>query len=98
MSGIDRERIVDLLADDSLSYREIGRLTGASDWTVRRIARELDGDARPMKQRRYRSEETAEGVSPISGWLIFGGFAVCLALMIWAGMRWNPPPGSGDFP
>lgn len=92
MSGVDRDRIADLLGDETLSYRAIGRMTGASDWTVRRIGRELDGDTRPMKQPRYLPEEIDQEVSPVAGWLVFGGFVAILALMIWAGWRWMPPP------
>jgi hypothetical protein len=43
MNGsIDRELIMRLLADPSLSYREIARRANCSDWSVRSIARQLD--------------------------------------------------------
>ena len=97
MSSPDRERIAELLEDPTLSYRAIGRMTGASDWTVRRVARELDGDTRPMKQPRRLSEEIDQEVSQVAGWLVLGGFVAVLALSIWAGVRWTSPLDSTDF-
>jgi hypothetical protein len=87
----DRDRIAELLQDPSLSYRAIGRQLGISDWTIRRVARELDGDCRPMKQQRCRPEESIEEPSAFSSWLISGIVAAGLALAIWAGARWAPP-------
>ena len=84
MTPADRQRIEELLADPSRSYRSISRETGYSDWTIRRVQRDLDGDARPMKQPRYPPEES-EDVSPILGWLVFGSVVAVLVLMIWAG-------------
>lgn len=92
MSDVDRERIAELLQDPSLSYRAIGRELGISDWTIRKIARELDGDSRPMRQRRTRSKETPpDEVSPVTGWLVFGGIVTFFVIAIWAGTRWPPP-------
>jgi hypothetical protein len=96
MSGVGRARIADLLGDETLSYRAIGRMTGASDWTVRRIARELDGDGRPMKSR-YAAEDYVPGdAPPLTAWLVFGGFVAVAALAIWACVRWAQPLNSAD--
>jgi hypothetical protein len=89
----DRARIVELLGDPSLSCRAIARETGYSDWTIRKIGRELDGDPRPMRQRRLHSDEVPpEELSPIVGWLVFGSIVAVIALAIWSGARWAPPP------
>jgi transposase len=87
----DRERIAELLEDETRSFRSIGRELGVSDWLVRKIARELDGDPRPMKQRPSRPQEPTEEVSTLTGWLVFGGVIGFIALAIWAGVRWTPP-------
>jgi transposase-like protein len=93
MSPDDRERIAELLQDPRLSYRAIGRELGISDWTIRKVARELDGDSRPMRQRRSHSDEIPpDEVSPVTGWLVFGGIVATIVLAIWAGSRWAPPP------
>ena len=93
MNPEDRERVIVLLQDPTRSYRSIGRELGVSDWTIRRIARELDGDPRPMKQRHSRFEEpAAEGDSLVSGWLVCGIIAAGFVLMLWAGARGVPPP------
>jgi hypothetical protein len=89
----DRDRIVEmLLKDPPPACRAVSRATGYSDWTIRKIFRELEGDPRPMKQRRSRSQEPAEEASPLTSWLVLGCVIVFLALMIWAGARWTPPP------
>lgn len=93
MKPADRDEIEELLQDPSLSCRAISRATGYSDWTIRKIARELDGDLRPMKQRRSQIEEPAiEEASEVSGWLVFGIIAAGLVLVICASARWTPPP------
>lgn len=87
----DRNHIVEMLLEDPPpSCRSVSRATGYSDWTIRKIARELDGDPRPMKQRASREPSVEEG-SPLTGWLVFGGIIGCLGLAIWAGSRWTPP-------
>lgn len=90
MTPGDRERIVEMLLEDPpRSYRAVSRATGYSDWTIRKIARDLDGDPRPMKQRRSRSGELPnEEISPWTGWLVFGSVVGFLALATWAGVRW----------
>jgi hypothetical protein len=94
VSPADRRWIEQLLADPARSCRAISRETGYSDWTIRKIARELDGDTRPMRQQRSPSDESTEEVSALTSWLVFGGFIACIALLIWAGARWNRPPES----
>jgi hypothetical protein len=91
MNPADRSRIEELLQDETRSYRSIGRELGISDWTVRKVARQLSQDTRPMRQRPPHSDETAEGVSPLTSWLVFGSVVGFLALAIWAGTRWPPP-------
>jgi hypothetical protein len=58
---------------------------------VRKTARELNGDPRPMKHRPSHSDETTEEVSALACWLVCGGIVGFLALAIWAGSRWTPP-------
>ena len=90
----DREAIESLLREDEArSFRSISRELGVSDWLVRKKAREFYGDPRPMKQRRSQSDETpVEEASPLTGWLVFVSVVGFLALAIWAGARWTPPP------
>lgn len=87
----DRERIADLLEDETRSFRSISRELGVSDWLVRKTARELYGDPRPMKRRPSQSDGTPEEVSALTCWLVVGGVVGFLALAIWAGARWTPP-------
>ncbi|MFY9718578.1 MAG: hypothetical protein WAK16_02935 [Candidatus Cybelea sp.] len=89
----DYDRIATMLQDTSLSYREIGRQTGVSDWTIRKIARELDGDPHPMRS--PHSERRSQGgdeASDMTGWIVLTVVVGCFAMMIWAGVRWTPPP------
>lgn len=88
MTPADRDRIEQLLQDPSLSCRAIARETGFSDWTIRKIARQLDGDPRPM---RSHTSVNAEDGSAVAGWLAIGGVAAFFALLIWASSRWTPP-------
>lgn len=98
MTPAERARIEQaLLQDPPPSCRAVSRATGYSDWTIRRIARELDGDPRPMRQRSARSPEPAEEVSTLTSWLVFGGVIAFLALAIWAGVRWSPPLDSRNI-
>ncbi len=93
MKSGDRARIEQLLEDPSLSCRAIARETGYSDWTIRKIARELDGDSRPMRQRRSHSDQIPpDEISPVTSWFVFGGIVAATVLAIWAGVRWAPPP------
>ena len=84
MTTSDRERIEEMLLEDPPpSCRAVSRATGYSDWTIRKIARELDGDPRPMKQHRSRPQESTEEVSAVTSWLVFGGVVALFALAIW---------------
>lgn len=93
MSGyVDRARIEELLLDETLSLRAIAREVGCSDWTVRRIARELDGDSRPMKRERSEMpDESSEGLE-IAGWIGLAAAVALIGLAIWFQLRGMPPP------
>ena len=96
MTPAEFARIEEALQDGARSYRSIARDYGVSDWLVRKIARELDGDPRPMKRRRSRSPEApAEETSPVIGWLVLGGIVVGVAFVIWAGARCGPVAVAG---
>lgn len=99
MTRAQRTRIAERLQDETRSYRSLSRELGVSDWLVRKVAREVYADPRPMRRRRARSEETpAEEVSAATSWLAFGGFGFILAFAIWAAVRWSPPREYRDFP
>jgi hypothetical protein len=94
MSRADRSRIEDLLEDQGRSFRSIADEVGCSDWTVRRIARELNGDPRPMKrggQARYEPTDASAEPFGLGGWLTVALIAGGIALAAWAGARWTPP-------
>jgi hypothetical protein len=89
----ERERIAELLEDETRSFRSIARELNVSDWLVRKTARELSNDPQPMRQPRSRPRDaSAEEVSPLVGWLVFGGIVVAIAISIWAGVHGAPPP------
>lgn len=95
MSPSDRARIEELLQDERLSFRAIARELSISDWQVRKVAREIDGDPRPMKRGgRSRYEPINGPAEPlgIGGWIIFALVVGGIALAIWAGARGMPPP------
>ena len=83
----DRQRIIERLQTSDEPYRAIARDLGVSDWLVRKIARELDGDERPM-----RSQPSPPPSNPGSsaGWIVAAGVGVFVLLM-WFGARWMPP-------
>ena len=90
-----------LIKDPTRSCRSIARETGYSDWTIRKIARRIRGDDRPMRQPRspiYEAAYESPDVSPVVAWLGFGVFLAVLALAIWAGLRYLPPVDPRDFP
>lgn len=82
MSSVDRAFVEQLLEDQSLSYREIARRAGCSDWSVRAIARERSGDARPMKS--DRENDAAPGTV---GWGISLVVFALFVLLILVGSR-----------
>ncbi len=91
MTLSDRETIEALLQDPARSYRSISTETGYSDWTIRKIARELNGDPRPMKrERREASGQSCEG-SSIAGWIGLAAAVAVVGLAIWLGARGMPP-------
>lgn len=92
MSPGDRERIAAALQDENKPFRAIGRELGVSDWLVRKVARELGDDPRMRRPRRDVSDQPTEEVSALTAWLTFGGLVAFIALAIWAGVRWMPPP------
>lgn len=94
----DRDRIeAALLEDETRSFRSLARELNVSDWLVRKTARELYGDPRPMRQRRSQPQEPSdEEVSPLVGWLVFGGVVLATAFLIWIRARSVPPPQSPD--
>lgn len=99
MNAADRNRIVDMLLEDPPpSCRAVSRATGYSDWTIRKIARELDGDPRPMRQQHSQPHEPPEELSALTAWIVFGGFIALIALAIWTGVRWSPLLESLEIP
>lgn len=46
---VDHARVEALLREGGLSFREIARQAGCSDFSVRKIARERNGEIRPMR-------------------------------------------------
>lgn len=85
----DRARIAELLHDPSLSYRAIGRELGVSDWLIRKVARELDGDPRPTRRPRPSASEPTDDGTAV-GWTAVGIIAGLFALAIWVRVRWGP--------
>ena len=93
MTPAERTWIEELLTQDPPpSCRAISRATGISDWTIRRVKRERDGNPRPMKQPRSRPHEPEEEASALTSWLVFGGVVAFFALATWPGVRWIRPP------
>lgn len=89
---VERTLVESLLDDGSLSYREIARQAGCSDWTVRRIARDLAGDPTPMKRRRPASDSEDEEQAGPAGWGVLVGLAAFFGGLIWLATRRAPPP------
>jgi hypothetical protein len=88
----DADRIRELLADETLSFRAIAREVGCSDWTVRRIAREIDGDLRPMKRGDSEAPDEACEGSETAVWIGLAATLALAGLAIWFGLRGMPPP------
>jgi hypothetical protein len=79
MSTVDRSRIEQLLTESSLSYREIARQVGCSDWSVRAVAHELVGDERPIKDSACsRSSEPLESFGFVAVIGVIACFIVAL--------------------
>jgi hypothetical protein len=94
MTPGERARIEELLLQDPApSCRAVSRMTGISDWSIRKIARELDGDPRPMRRSHSeRPDQSDDDALPMTGWVVLVVVVGCFAMMIWAGARWTPPP------
>jgi hypothetical protein len=88
---VDRDLVERLLSDGTLSFREIARLAGCSDWSVRAIARDLAGDSRPMKRDRYEQHDNCEDPVGAGGWAIVAAIAAALIGGLWLFLR-RPPP------
>lgn len=84
-SPVDRQLVQRLLQDESLSFREIARRANCSDWSVRSIARDLDGD---------HSRDTAP-TEPLtlSGCAVGIGVAILVFGGLWLVAK-RPPPSS----
>jgi hypothetical protein len=84
--SVDRELVIQLLQDESLSFREIARRAKCSDWSVRSIASEFDGD-------RSSDDATSDPSSPLGCAIVAG-----IALLIVSGLcfaSWRMPPRDG---
>lgn len=79
---VDRELVLRLLQDDSLSFREIGRRANCSEWSVRSIARSLETETAP-------DEEVAEPTS--RDWLVLAGVVAAVFFGFWILGRGFPP-------
>ncbi len=88
---IDRDLIVRLLQEESLSYREIARRSGASDWSVRSVARKLSGDDRPMRRRPRGSLDDGDQGSGRFGLAVFAGAVALFGGLLWLASRAVPP-------
>jgi hypothetical protein len=80
---VDRELVLRLLQDETLSFREIARRANCSDWSVRSIAREFDGP--------YWSDDAQnEPLTAAQCWIVAGVFALVVGGMCFA--VWRMPP------
>ncbi len=93
-ASVDRTLVEQLLQDQNLSYRECARRASCSEWTVRKIARDLAGDARPMKHARSADEDEPTG---FVAWLTFAGIIAAIVGAIWLATR-RVPPESDSMP
>lgn len=93
MSGpVDRDQVQRLLEQDKgRSFRSIARELGCSDWTVRSIARRVNSDPRPMKQRRSIPHDDADP-SGIAGLGVLAGLVALFGGLIWLMVRAARPP------
>jgi len=82
---VDRELVMRLLQDDSLSFREIARRANCSDWSVRSIARDLDGNG--------SSDSATSEPLTLSGCAVGIGVAILIFGGLWLVARRRPLPG-----
>jgi hypothetical protein len=97
--SVDYELVERLLNDESLSFNQIADLAGCSSWSVRKFARELAGDTRPMKSGDHvpgweREYDHAEAQNGGGSWVVVVIIAA-VVLAIWFGARYTPPPEGG---
>jgi len=90
---VDRGLVERLLCDETLSYREIARQAGCSDWTVRSIARDIAGDDRPMKLAACVDDQVP---SDVAVWPIVASVAAVFGGLIWLVLR-RPPLDDGPM-
>lgn len=83
MKPVNRVLVEELLADEALSYREIARQAGCSDWSVRSVAREIDN----VQSRDYAESDPLT----VRDWGIFGAVVVAIFGGIWLLARRLPP-------
>lgn len=102
---VDHALVEELLADETLSYKEIARRADCSDFSVRTIARKLSGDDRPMKTPRVRPSTDDEWEEPRAlttaeaaiAWGVGALLLVCFVWAAWKGQRFDYPP-EGPMP
>lgn len=82
-ASVDRELVLRLLQDESLSFREIARQANCSDWSVRSIARSLERD----------EQELIDPLTPGQWGVLIGVLALVLGAMCFA--AWRKPPLDG---
>lgn len=101
MKPVDHALVEQLLADETLSYKEIARRASCSDFSVRTIARKLSGDDRPMKTPRvdrYADPAESQDVQPLTGaemaigWGVAVLFFIGLVALSWYARRDDFPP------
>ena len=98
---VNRALVEELLADESLSYKEIARQADCSDWSVRSIDRERSGGP-PMKTsrgpRHVDASEFEEPSRPLTGaemaigWGVAVLFFIGLVALSWYARRDDFPP------
>jgi hypothetical protein len=105
MKPVNHALVERLLADETLSYKEIARRASCSDFSVRTIARKLSGDDRPMKTPRVQNEtDERELEEPraltttvtIIAWGIGALLFVCM-LWPWRGRYFDGYPPEGPM-
>ncbi len=82
--SVDRALVQRLLEETDLSRRAIATEAQCSDWSVRKIERELAGGNRPMKRARSEGDD---GPAGSGGWLVLVAFIAILSGVIWAASR-----------
>lgn len=108
MKAVDYALLDELLADESLSFRQCAERAGCSDWSVRRRYRELSGDDRTMKtsRRRYyiNERQTIEPPVPlttteaVTAWSVIALFVVGFIALGRYARRNDVPPYDPEAP